>query len=112
VAFANIYAGMKWDKTKIVKKDVFETPNLHFSMLLLEPGQSQASHTHEKSDKVLYVLEGVATVTVGKETQELGQGACAMALAGEHHALANKGRDRLIMLAVSAPPGHSSHKKA
>ena len=105
MAFANIYAGMKFDKTKLAKTSLFETNHIQFGGLFLEPGQSQDSHKHDASDKVLFVMEGVATVTVGHETMELGPGACALAKAGEHHALANKGRDRVVMLVVSAPPG-------
>jgi mannose-6-phosphate isomerase-like protein (cupin superfamily) len=104
VAFANIFAGMKFDKQKIVKTKVFETDHLQFACLLLEPGQAQAEHTHDASDKVLFVTEGVASVTVGAETMELGPGACALARAGEPHALANRGRDRLVLLVVTAPP--------
>ncbi|MGH7340271.1 MAG: cupin domain-containing protein [Candidatus Rokuibacteriota bacterium] len=104
MAFANIYAGMKFDKTKIVKLDLFDTNHLQFGSLLLEPGQSQAPHTHEASDKVLFVVEGVATVSVGPETMELGPGACALAKAGEMHGLANIGRDRVVMLVATAPP--------
>jgi quercetin dioxygenase-like cupin family protein len=104
VAFANIYAAMKFDKQKIVKTKLFETGHIQVGTLLLEPGQSQASHTHDASDKVLYVTEGVASVTVGGQTQELGPGACALATAGEPHALANKSRDRCVLLIITAPP--------
>lgn len=104
MAFANIYAGMKFDREKIVKLKLFETDHLQFAGLLLEPGQSQAAHTHEASDKVLFVIEGVATVSVGGESMELGPGACALAKAGETHDLANRGRDRVVMLVVTAPP--------
>ncbi len=95
---------MKFDKSKIVKMKLFETDHLQFGTLLLEPGQAQAAHTHESSDKVLFVIEGVATVSVEGESMELGPGACALARAGESHELANRGRDRCVMMVVSAPP--------
>lgn len=104
MAFANIYSGMKFDKDKIVKNKLFETGHIQFGSLYLEPGQSQESHTHEASDKVLFVTEGVVSVTVGGETQELGPGAAALARAGEAHGLANKGRARCVMLVITAPP--------
>lgn len=104
MAFANIYAGMKFDKGKIVKTKLFETGHLQFGSLYLEPGQSQATHTHEASDKVLFVTEGVVSVTVGGDTQELGPGAAALAAAGEPHGLENTGRARAVLLVVTAPP--------
>lgn len=104
MAFANIYAGMKFDKQKIVKTKLFETGHLQVGSLQLEPGQTQDSHTHANSDKVLYVTEGVVSVTVGGETMELGPGAAALARAGEAHALANKSRGRAVLLIITAPP--------
>jgi mannose-6-phosphate isomerase-like protein (cupin superfamily) len=112
VAFGHIFAGMKFDKANYVKKDILSSDKIHMGVLLFEPGQGQKSHTHAGSDKVYYVHEGVAKVTVAKETNDLGPGACAMARAGEPHEIWNKSRDRLIVVVFTAPPAPEHAKQA
>jgi mannose-6-phosphate isomerase-like protein (cupin superfamily) len=107
VSFGSIYPAQKFDKQALVKADLALTDRMHMGLLCLEPGQSQDGHVHDASDKVYFVVDGVASVTVGKETKELGPGAFAVARAGEHHALANGGRDRLTVVTLSSPPGHA-----
>jgi mannose-6-phosphate isomerase-like protein (cupin superfamily) len=104
VSFGSIYPAQKFDKADLVKADLAATAHMALGLLCLEPGQKQAPHAHDAADKVYYVVEGVATITVGKETHELGPGAFAVAKAGETHGLANKGRDRLTVVSVSSPP--------
>ena len=106
MSFGSIYPAQKFDKAALVKADLAGTDRMHMGLLCLEPGQSQPAHAHEGADKVYYVVEGVATVTVGKETHELGPGAFALAKSGESHGLANKGRDRLTVVSISSPPPH------
>jgi quercetin dioxygenase-like cupin family protein len=104
VSFGSIYPAQKFDKASLVKADLASTERMGLGLLCLEPGQGQPSHAHDAADKVYYVVDGVATVTVGKETNELGPGAFAVAKAGETHAVANKGRDRLTVVLISSPP--------
>ncbi len=107
MSFASIYPAQKFDKAALVEADLATTERLHLGLLCLEQGQSQASHAHDGADKVYFVVEGTATVTVGAETKELGPGTFAVAKAGETHSLSNKGRDRLTVVAFSAPPPHA-----
>ena len=102
--FGSIYPAQKFDRAALVKADLAGTDRMHVGLLCLEPGQVQAPHAHDAADKVYYVVEGLATVTVGHETRDLGPGAFALAKAGETHGLANKGRDRLTVVTVSSPP--------
>jgi len=99
---------MKFDKANYVKKDILGSERIHVGLLCFESGQGQKSHAHEANDKVYFVFEGTATATIGKETKELGPGACALAKAGEPHEIWNKGRDRLTVVVFVAPPepGH------
>ncbi len=106
MSFASIYPAQKFNKAGVVKADLASTERLQLGLLCLESGQSQASHVHEGADKVYFVVEGVATVTVGKETREMGPGAFALAKSGETHSLSNHGRDRLTVVSFSAPPHH------
>jgi mannose-6-phosphate isomerase-like protein (cupin superfamily) len=95
---------MKFDKAGYVKKDILASDRIHVGLLCFESGQGQKSHAHETNDKVYFVFEGTATATIGKETKELGPGACALAKAGESHEIWNKGRDRLTVVAFTSPP--------
>jgi mannose-6-phosphate isomerase-like protein (cupin superfamily) len=104
MSFGHIFAAMKFDKANYVKKDILSSGKLHVGLLCFEPGQGQKSHAHEQNDKVYFIHEGVATTTVGKETKELGPGACALAKAGEAHEIWNKGRDRLTVVVFTSPP--------
>ncbi len=104
MTFGSIYPAQKFAKAALVKADLALTDRMHMGLLCLEPGQAQPTHAHEAADKVYFIVEGVATVTVGQETHELGPGAFALAKSGETHALANKGRDRLTVVSISSPP--------
>lgn len=104
MAFSHIYAAMKFARDSYVKKDVIGTDKLHMTVVCFEPGQAQGAHTHQGTDKLLFVYQGTATVTVGSETRELGPGAVAVAKVGESHAVENRGRERVILVVVQAPP--------
>ena len=69
-----------------------------------EPGQEHAAHAHEGVDKLYSVLVGQGEFTVGEEVQEVGAGALVFAPAGVLHGVRNTGSERLIVLAVLAPP--------
>ena len=69
---------------------------------------SQASSTrgdaHQGQDKLYFVLEGTGIVNVGEETSELSAGDAAFAPAGVMHSVRNPGPDRLVVMALLAPP--------
>lgn len=69
-----------------------------------EPGQEHALHTHAGQDKLYYVIAGQGTVRVGEVETSIGAGDLVLARADEPHALRNPGPERLIVLAVMAPP--------
>lgn len=102
--FGNIFGAQKFNQATLVKASLANTDHLGVGLLCLEHGQAQESHAHEGSDKLYFVVEGVAHVTVGRFSEDLGPGAFAVAQAGEPHAIANRGRDRLTVLSVVAPP--------
>ena len=47
-----------FDAGKMCKSNLFETPRFFCDIYCLEPGQTQAPHTHDASDKVYVVLRG------------------------------------------------------
>jgi quercetin dioxygenase-like cupin family protein len=69
-----------------------------------EPGQEHAPHAHAGQDKLYVVLEGAALVQVGAETELLSAGDAAFAPSGIIHSVRNPGPQRLVDMAVLAPP--------
>jgi mannose-6-phosphate isomerase-like protein (cupin superfamily) len=71
-----------------------------------ESGQEHALHAHEAQDKLYVILEGSGMVRVGEQTELLSAGDAAFAPAGVVHSISNPGPNRLVVLAVLAPPPH------
>jgi quercetin dioxygenase-like cupin family protein len=86
------------------KIDVFVTPQLTADLYCFEPGQAQRSHKHTVSDKVYFVLEGTGRFSVGRTTREYKAGSAVLAPANEEHGVVNMAEERLVLLAVTAPP--------
>ncbi len=69
-----------------------------------EPGQEHAAHTHAGQDKLYVVMRGSAEVQIGGVTEQLAAGDAAFAPAGVSHSIRNIGSDRMVVMAVLAPP--------
>ncbi|HEY7168403.1 MAG TPA: cupin domain-containing protein [Candidatus Binatia bacterium] len=92
---------------KMKKNGVFETERFFCDVYCFEPGQEQASHAHQGSDKVYYVLKGRGVFQVGEEERELGEGEIALAGSGQKHGVKNRSNERLTVLVYMAPkPAH------
>jgi len=100
VKLANI---VEFNSEKLKKIALFDTDNFFCDIYCFEPGQSQKVHSHGDSDKVYYVMEGSAMVTIGSEEKELGPGEITIAPAGEDHGVVNHTQDKLMMLVFMAP---------
>jgi quercetin dioxygenase-like cupin family protein len=94
----------KFSAEKMVKTDVAHGATLFAGLNCFEPGQHHAAHAHPGQDKLYVVLEGEAEIQVGDETQSVLEGAAAFAPSGVLHSVRNRGANRLIVLAVLAPP--------
>lgn len=88
---------------KMAKVNLFETPRMFCDIYCLEPGQEQKPHAHDGADKVYFVLEGEATVSVGAEEARLGPGAAVLAPSGEDHGVRNDSSARVVLLVTMAP---------
>ena len=93
---------------KMSKVNLFESPRMFCDVYCLEPGQQQAEHTHEGSDKVYLALSGACEVRIGTATRELQPGQVAIAPSGVAHAVKNASDERATLLVVMAP--HPSFK--
>jgi mannose-6-phosphate isomerase-like protein (cupin superfamily) len=88
---------------KMAKVNLFDTPRMFCDVYCLEPGQEQTPHAHEGADKVYFVLEGEATISVGAEDARLGPGAAVLAPSGEDHGVRNVSQGRVVLLVFMAP---------
>lgn len=105
--FKKIAAAAQFSNEKMKKNGLFETARMFCDLYCFEPGQEQALHGHEGSDKVYYVLEGRGRFRVGEEERELAEREIALAPSGERHGVKNPGPGRLLLLVFMAPkPAH------
>jgi quercetin dioxygenase-like cupin family protein len=88
---------------KMAKINLFETPRMFCDVYCLAPGQQQAPHAHAGADKIYYVLEGTALVTVGDAEQAFGPGAAILAAAGAAHGVRNATGSPVRLLVFMAP---------
>lgn len=88
---------------KMQKVNLFESNRMFCDLYCLTPGQQQALHRHDGSDKIYCVLEGEGSFTVGDETKLLRTGEVTCAWSGEPHGVENRSSARLICLVFMAP---------
>lgn len=99
----NFSAAARFRDEKLSKVNLFETPRFFCDLYCIQPGQSQKVHTHAENDKIYAVLRGQATVTIGDETAELGEGDVVLAKAGEPHGIDNTSSDETVCMVFMAP---------
>ena len=106
-SFKKISDAIQFVPEKMKKNGLFETDRLFCDLYCFEPGQAQAAHTHEGSDKIYFVVKGRGLFQIGQEERELREGEIAMAVSGQAHGVRNPGPDRLVLLVFMAPkPSH------
>ena len=89
---------------KMGKTDLLRGKRVFAGLNCFEPGQEHALHTHAGQDKLYYVVEGQGIVRIGDVETAIGAGDLVLARADEPHALRNSGSERLIVMAILAPP--------
>ncbi|MEP7354964.1 MAG: cupin domain-containing protein [Acidobacteriota bacterium] len=100
----NAVASAKFSPDKMGKTTLAQGSQMMVGLNAFEPGQEHAAHAHAGQDKLYVILEGQGTVLVGDETDLLAVGDVAFAPAGVTHSIHNPGPDRLLVMAVLAPP--------
>ena len=101
--FKDTAAHLSFSAEKMKKVNLFDTERMFCDVYCFEPGQTQTAHAHKGSDKVYYVMQGRAAISIGAETREVGPGTAVHAPAGEEHGVRNPGSERLTMLVFMAP---------
>ena len=98
----------KFSDEKMAKTTIAYGETLFAGLNCFEPGQENSAHVHSGQDKLYVVLEGEAEIQVGDEKQLVASGGGAFAPSGVVHAVRNIGNQRLVVLAVLAPPPQHS----
>jgi len=93
----------EWRSDKMGKSALYESARLLVGLNALEPGQSQALHTHAGMDKMYYVLEGAGAFLLEGRQLPMQAGDLLVAPDGVPHGVRNTGQARLLVLAVLAP---------
>ena len=94
----------EFSPAKMTKTTIAQGESLFAGLNCFEPGQEHAAHAHAGQDKLYVVLQGDAEIHVGGEKKVVPAGGGAFAPSGVMHSVKNVGADRLIVLAVLAPP--------
>ena len=78
----------------------------------LPPGGKIEAHRHPGSDEVLFLQNGVATLTVGDRARDVHGGATAFIPAGSWISAVNKGKETIHLLYVFSAPGFDEFMRA
>ncbi|HKP45808.1 MAG TPA: cupin domain-containing protein [Pyrinomonadaceae bacterium] len=89
---------------KFYKTSLWKGQHTLIGLNCLEPGQTQAAHAHDGSDKFYFVLEGAGTFAIGDVQQRAECGMIVAAAAGVKHGVTNDGKERLTLLVAISPP--------
>jgi quercetin dioxygenase-like cupin family protein len=95
-----------YNRDKMGKSTIFESPRLLVGLNAFEPGQEHALHAHAGQDKVYHVIEGAGLFLVDGSELSMKAGDLLVAPEGVAHGVRNTGTSRLLVLAILAPAPH------
>jgi len=81
-------------------------PNLQLAAMTVPVGESLGTAARHGSDRVLFLVEGYADVTLEGRTTAADAGHLVFVPAGVEHDVVNTGDDPLRLVALAAPPEH------
>ena len=85
---------------RALRPEVFFTNWSYVDHLLLRPGVSLGSHSHEGVEEFYYVMNGAGTAKVNKESAAIRKGDAIPVLLGDVHSFVNNGTEDLEFLVV------------
>lgn len=94
---------VRFSDEKMTKVNLYESGKMFADLYCLKPGQEQKVHSHEKEDKIYFVLEGRPTGIIGEKSYQLEPGESCVAPAGEPHGLRNDTEENAVLLVMMAP---------
>ena len=93
-----------YDSRKMGKSTIFQSDRILVGLNAFEPGQEHAIHAHLGMDKVYHVLSGRGLFLLENGQRPMQAGALLVAPADVPHGIRNTGSERLLVLAILAPP--------
>jgi quercetin dioxygenase-like cupin family protein len=99
-----VSSSTKFSPDKMTKSTLAQGEFLFVGLNSFEPGQEHAAHAHQGQDKLYVIMEGSGMVQVGEQTELLSVGDAAFAPSGVVHSIRNPGPQRLVVMALLAPP--------
>ncbi len=71
----------------------------------VQPGSTQARHSHDNAEQIWLVERGTATVLLANEqTSQMHAGDVILTPPGDIHGIINTGPETLVYLAITTPP--------
>lgn len=102
--FQHLPAEAVFGPDRMRKLDCYRSDRLLVGLNCLEPGQSQAAHTHAGADKFYFVVSGRARFTVGADSREAVAGDLVLAPAGVPHGVSEALTRTLLLVAIAPAP--------
>jgi quercetin dioxygenase-like cupin family protein len=110
--FRSVQAAVSFAAEAPTKADLFAGRHLFVGVNCFEPGQAQRIHTHAGADKFYLVLSGKASMVVGAEIREVGEGTVVWAPADVPHGVAEVSEQTVMLVAIAPPPAKVSRSPA
>jgi quercetin dioxygenase-like cupin family protein len=89
---------------KRVRKMLFKTDQLWSEIACYEPGQSTVMHSHPREEEAIYVLQGVANMSVAGEEVVVPAGSIVKFPRGVPHDVRNLGSERCVIMFLKVNP--------
>jgi quercetin dioxygenase-like cupin family protein len=89
---------------KRVRKMLFKTEQLWSEIACYEPGQSTVMHHHPREEEAIYVLEGIATMSIAGDEVAVPAGAIVKFPANVPHDVRNLGAERCVIMFLKVNP--------
>jgi mannose-6-phosphate isomerase-like protein (cupin superfamily) len=93
-----------FDPQKMGKSTLFRSERMLVGLNAFEPGQEHALHAHRGMDKLYQVLAGRGLFLLADREIPMEAGQMLVAPEGVAHGIRNTGAERLVVLAILAPP--------
>jgi quercetin dioxygenase-like cupin family protein len=94
---------------KRVRKLLFKTDQLWSEIACYEPGQSTVMHKHPREEEAIFVLQGVATMSIGGRDLDVPAGSIVRFGHDVLHDVRNLGAQRCVIMFVKVNPKLLGH---
>jgi quercetin dioxygenase-like cupin family protein len=89
---------------KRVRKMLFKSDQLWSEIACYEPGQSTVMHSHPKEEEAIYVLQGVANMSIDGREVVVPAGSIVKFPSNVPHDVRNLGRERCVIMFLKVNP--------